>query len=450
MPSKLIGRQVVVAGAGMAGLPAARVLADYFEHVTVLERDTLPMDASHRSGTPQSKHAHILLSSGQRALSDLFPGLEQDLVGAGAVPLRAGLDVRIEMPGYDPFPQRDLGWILYSMSRPLIEFVVRQRVAQYANITLYPRCRAQSVEATPDGTAVAAVRFENADGRSESLPADLVIDASGRGNLALGLLESIGQAQPQETVIEVDIGYATAIFAIPDGMPVDWRGVWTLAQAPQFSRAGVMVPLEGSRWILTLGGRNADKPPGEGDGFLAYAQQLRTPTICNAIKRAERLGEVARFSFPASVWRHFEQIEPFPRGLLPIGDAICRFNPVYGQGMSVAAQEALLLHELLSRQAEGSDPLAGLAPAFFAGTCALIETPWAIAAVPDFSFPETKGQRPPDFERTLEFGAALTRLAARDPDVHKLMVEVQHLVKPRSVLRDPGLVERVWALAAAG
>jgi len=433
----------------MAGLSAARVLADYFEHVTVLERDILPEDACHRSGTPQSKHVHALLGGGQRALGDLFPAFEEDLVTAGAVPLRVGLDVRIEMPGYDPFPQRDLGWISYSMSRPLIELAVRQRVAQYANIAVHLRCRVQEFEAAPGGTAVTAVKFENGAGRSQSLRADLVVDASGRGNLTLALLEAIGRAQAQESVIEVDIGYATAIFAIPADMSVDWKGVRTLAPAPQRSRGGLMLPLEGNCWILTLGGRHADKPPGDGDGFLAYAQQLRTPTIYNAIKLAERVSEVARFGFPASVWRHFEQIEPFPRGLLPIGDAICRFNPVYGQGMSVAAQEAVLLHQLLRKEAEEADPLAGLAPVFFAGASAVIETPWAVAAIPDFSFPETKGQRPPDFERTREFGVALTRLAARDPDVHKIMAEVQALVRPRSVLRDPDLVERVRAMATA-
>jgi len=142
----------------MAGLPAARVLADYFEQVAVLERDILPGDAYHRSGTPQSKHVHGLLSGGQRALSDLFLDFEQDLVRAGAVPLRVGLDLRAEMPGYDPFPQRDLGWTVYSMSRPLIEFAARQRVAQYGNLTLCPRCRARSFETSPDGVAVTAER----------------------------------------------------------------------------------------------------------------------------------------------------------------------------------------------------------------------------------------------------------------------------------------------------
>jgi 2-polyprenyl-6-methoxyphenol hydroxylase-like FAD-dependent oxidoreductase len=448
MTSNQIGRQAVVVGAGMAGLPVARVLADYFEQVAVLERDILPGDAYHRSGTPQSKHVHGLLSGGQRALSDLFPDFEQDLVRAGAVPLRVGLDLRAEMPGYDPFPQRDLGWTVYSMSRPLIEFAARQAVAQYGNITLYPRCRARSFEASPDGMAVTAVRFENGNGSIERLGADLCIDASGRGNLCLGLLQSIGQAPPAETVIGVDIGYATAIFAIPQDLSVDWKGVRTFAHAPQSSRAGLMLPLEGNCWMLTLGGRCADKPPGDRDGFLAYAQQLRTPTIYNAVRGARQLGEAVRFGFPASVWRHFEQVEPFPRGLLPIGDVLCRFNPIYGQGMSVAAQQALLLQQLLRRQVQEPEPLAALAPAFFAGAYGLIETPWAQAAVADFSFPETKGERPPDLARSFEFRAALTRLAASDPDVHKLMVEVQLLVKPPSVLRDLDLLERVRAIAS--
>ena len=157
---------------------------------------------------------------------------------------------------------------------------------------------------------------------------------------------------------------------------------------------------------------------------------------------------MARFGFPASVYRHFERLLKFPRGLLPFGDAICRFNPVYGQGMSVAAQEACLLHEVLRRRAEEGDPLAGLAPAFFAEAGTLIETPWALAVVPDLANPRTKGQRPENLQQRLEFGEALNRLAAQDADVHKLFVEVLHLLKPQSVLREPELVERVKAIAA--
>ena len=178
-------------------------------------------------------------------------------------------------------------------------------------------------------------------------------------------------------------------------------------------------------------------------GFLTYARGLRAPTVYNAIKDAKRVGEIVRFGFPASVWRHFERLETFPRPPLPFADAVCRFNPVYGQGMSVAAQEACLLHRLLGTRGLERDPLAGLAPAFFVGAQALIDGPWAMAAIPDFVHPETRGQRPPDFEITLKFGLALTRLAASDPALHKLIAEVQHLLKPRTVYRDPELVQRV-------
>jgi 2-polyprenyl-6-methoxyphenol hydroxylase-like FAD-dependent oxidoreductase len=218
----------------------------------------------------------------------------------------------------------------------------------------------------------------------------------------------------------------------------------SFGQAPQNSRGGLMLPLEGNRWMVTIGGRHGDVPPGDADGFLTYARSLRTPTIYNAIRQARRLDGVARYGFPESVRRHFERLDVFPRGLLPIGDAICRFNPVYGQGMSVAALEACLLKRLLERLGEDGNPLAALAAAFFAEVQTLIETPWSVAIL-DFAFPDTRGQRPADFETTLKFGIALTRLAAEDPAVHKLTLEVQHLLKPRSVYRDPTLVQRVLA-----
>jgi 2-polyprenyl-6-methoxyphenol hydroxylase-like FAD-dependent oxidoreductase len=448
MASTRIGKQALVIGAGMGGLTAAGALADHFDQVLILERDTLPSEATYRAGTPQARHVHALLLSGQRALSELFPGFEQDLAQAGAVPLRVGLDVRMERPGYDPFPQRDLGWFSYAVSRPAIERAVRQRVESRANITLRQRCRVRELLASPNGEAVTGVRFENGNGATETIAADLVVDASGRGALSLALLQSIGRPLPEETTIGIDLGYATCIFDIPDDASTDWKGVMTFGQAPQNSRGGLMLPLEGNRWMATIGGRHGDVPPGDAEGFLTYAKALRTPTIYNAISHAKRLDGVARYGFPESVRRHFERLDDFPRGLLPIGDAICRFNPVYGQGMSVAAQEACLLQRLLERLRAESNPIAGLAPTFFTEVQPLIETPWSVATL-DFVFPDTRGQRPADFETSLRFGIALTRLAAEDPAVHKLTAEVQNLLKPRSVYGDPALVQRVLAVMAA-
>jgi 2-polyprenyl-6-methoxyphenol hydroxylase-like FAD-dependent oxidoreductase len=446
MASPLIGKRAIVIGAGMSGLTAAGALANRFDQVVVLERDSLPSEPSFRAGTPQARHVHGLLLSGQRALSELFPGFEQDLARAGAVPLRAGLDVRVERPGYNPFPRRDLGWCGYAVSRPTIERTVRRRVESHPNTALRQRCRVREVLASPDGAVVTGVRCENDSGASETITADLVVDASGRGALTLALLQSIGQLLPEETTIGIDLCYATCIFAIPDDASTDWKGVMTFGQAPHDSSGGLMLPLEGNRWMATLG-RRGDALPGDTEGFLAFARSLRTPTIYNAISHAKPLDGVARHGFLESVRRHFERLDVFPRGLLPIGDAICRFNPVYGQGMSVAALEACLLKRLLNSSEKDSDPIDGLAPTFFAEVQPLLDTPWSVAML-DFAFPETRGQRPADFETALKFGIALTRLAAEDPAVHRLTIEVQHLLKPRTAYRDPTLMQRILAKMA--
>ena len=238
MSTPLAARAIVV-GAGMGGLAAARVLADHFAQVAVLERDALPERAADRKGVPQGKHVHALLAGGQCALGALFPGFEADLVQAGAVPLRVGLDVRAERPGYDPFPQRDLGWDAYAMSRAQIEFLVRRRVQAIANVEIHQRCRVEEFVARPDGSAVGGVRCVSAGGVSETMPADLVVDASGQGTLTLDLLRSTGLPLPDESTVGVDIGYATAVFAIPGDAPKDWKGVFTLPPGPAQQSGGV-------------------------------------------------------------------------------------------------------------------------------------------------------------------------------------------------------------------
>ncbi len=440
-----LGKRAIVIGAGISGLTAARALADHFEQVIVLERDDLPSDPFPRAGTPQSRHLHGLLRGGLRALDGLFPGFEDDLIKVGAVPIRVGLDILEEHPGFDPFPRRDLGLSIYAMSRPVIELAVRRRVEQLANVTIRTHCRVLDIVLPTDQAAVTAVRCTTRDGSYETFMADLVVDASARGSLTLSFLQSIGHPLPAETIIGVDLCYATAVFAIPDQAPSDWKGVATFPNAPESSRSGVLLPVENNRWMVTVSGRRGDWPSDSGDEFLTFVQHLRTTKIYHAIKHATRLGDITRFGFAQSVRRHFEQLGTFPRGLIPIGDTICRFNPIYGQGMSVAAQEACILHHLLQDRTEKKDPLAGLAQAFFAGIQPILDTPWTTSAVPDFVFPATRGRRPADFDNTLKFGSALIKIAARDPAIHKLTAEVYHLLKPQSVYRDPALLQRATA-----
>src|SRR5262245_37308667 len=438
-------KHAIVIGAGIAGLTAAQALSAHFETVTIFDRDELPVRPLPRQGTPQARHVHALLAGGQKALCALFPGFENEIECAGAVRTRAGLDVMVERPGYDPFPQRDLGFDSLCLSRPLLEFTIRRTIEQQARMSVRSRTRVVELLASPVSFSVIGVRCETAERRIETLKADLVVDASGRAALTLALLEAIGQ-KPEETLIGIDQGYATAIFEIPGDAPSTWKGVLHLATPPDSSRGALILPIEHGRWIVGLGGNHGDAPPGDIDGYMAFAKTFRTRTVYEAVRNAKRIGDVARYKLPASVRRHFERLDRFPHGLLVIGDALCRFNPVFGQGMSVAAQQACLLARLIDSRSGLSDPLIGLAPAFFAETQSLLEAPWS-TAVSDFVFPDTRGDRPADFEARLQYGRALIRLAAQDASVHKVLAEVNSLIRPQSALRDPQLASRVTEIA---
>jgi 2-polyprenyl-6-methoxyphenol hydroxylase-like FAD-dependent oxidoreductase len=445
----MIGKQAVVIGAGMAGLPAARTLSDFFERVVVLENDPLPRDAVSRPGTPQCKHLHALLAGGERALSTLFPGFQESLSHAGAQSLSVSADYWLDRPGYEVFPQRDLGFRIMSMTRPLAEMVVRRRVAAIGNVEIRERCRAQEIVPAEGSARVIALTCTHSGGETEQLPADLVVDASSHGQLTLSLLEALGIPPPEETTVGVNLAYATAVFEIPADAPPNWKIASCYSDPPRNRRGALLMPIEGNAWMVALIGGRDSRPPDDEGGFLEHARQLRTPTIYNAIRGARHRSQISLYGFKASRWRHFERLTPFPAGLIPLGDTICRFNPIYGQGMSVAAKEALLLHDLLRAAAQEGAGLESVAADFLAQAQPIVDAPWATAVIPDFLDPLTEGQRPADLESALRYGAALVRIAHEDADVHRQMLEVQHLLKPRSTLREPAIAERVNAVMAA-
>jgi 2-polyprenyl-6-methoxyphenol hydroxylase-like FAD-dependent oxidoreductase len=441
--SASLGKQAIVIGAGIGGLAAAAALADCFDRVIVLERDVLPDIASARPGTPQSNHPHILLVGGLQALCELFPGFDRDLANAGAFAF-GGADMREELPGFDPFfPPRDFGWTGYAMSRPLLERVERRRTLQLPNVELRDRCRVTRIIAADDGS-VAGVGCQTGEGTQTAMPADLVVDASARGALAQAFLEDTGHPQPELTTMGIDINYATTTFAIPKGQR-DWHLAVTRPDPQSSTRAGYLNPIEGNRWMVLVSERHGKPPSADLNEFLELLRGLRTPTIFDAIKNAEPLDKVHRFAFPESSWRHYEGLDQLPNGLLLIGDAVCRLNPAYGQGMAVATQEARILKNLLREWSGKQKPLAGLGSAFMTAVQPSIAAAWSQSAVPDFAHPQTRGERPADIENSLRFRTGLLRLAAADPNIHRLIVAIRHLAEPASALRHPDIVRRVEA-----
>ena len=445
--SARFGKHAVVVGAGIGGLAAAKALSPHFEKVTVLERDALPTKPQARTGTPQSRQLHVLLRGGLDALTRFFPDFETELERAGAVRARVGAEIRIELPGFDPFPQRDLPIDTLCMTRPLVEFVARRLVEQQGNIAFQLRCRVTRFLTSPDQSEVVGVRYDAAGGESTTLAADLVVDASSRGTLTLEALDSIGMPRPAETEIGIDLSYATATFEIPPTAPRDWRAV-IHRPAVESGRGAFLFPIENNRWHVNLNAVHGETPPDELQDFIAFAKTLRTPTIYDAIKDAIAVGPIHRFVLPCSVRRRFEALPNFPERLLPIGDAICRFNPAFGQGMSVAAQQVGVLKQLLDTRAGEGRPLDGLAPAFFTAIQEVLAAPWSVAEN-DFIYPKTRGECPANFQQRLEYSGALLKVAAGDANVHSIMNEVNNLVKPPSALRDPQITSRVAAVMAA-
>ena len=325
----------------------------------MLDRDDLPEEPTPRAGAPQTGHAHYFLAGGQRALGELFPGIEADLAAAGALKSRIAIDVLFERPGYDPFPQRDLGLEAFSLSRPLLEIGCRRRLHREANVEIRSRARVTALAPNAEGDGVAGVHCE-LDGGRETLPADLVVDASGRAVPTLSLLENLGWPRPTQTEIGVDLAYATAMFERPESAPRDWIGLAHFSTPAHKSRAGLILEVERHRWIASLIGIHGNSPPGDIAGFLTFAKSFRTPTFYDAIRGARQVGEIARYKLRASVRRHFDRLRRFPRGLVPLGDSVCRFNPVFGQGMSVAIQEAAVLAQLFASRRGRAELLDGL------------------------------------------------------------------------------------------
>jgi 2-polyprenyl-6-methoxyphenol hydroxylase-like FAD-dependent oxidoreductase len=441
-----VGQEAVVIGAGMGGLAAAKAVTPYFERVVVLDRDALPDAPAPRVGTPQARHAHALLASGERALEKLFPGIGGDFIKAGAVTVRLDRDIVVERPGYDPFPRRDLGFDLISASRPAIEHVSRRRLEQNPKVEIRSRARVAELIPSRDGRGVAGVRYEDDSGAVQELAADLVVDASGRALPTLSFLEGIGIPKPELIEIGCDVGYASAIFEPPNEAR-DWLGVVHFGAPPDKGNGGLILPIEEGRWLVSLSRRPSGEMPAEIESFAAFTETFRTRTVYQALRTAKPLTDVARFRFSGSVRRHFHKLEDWPRGLIPIGDSICRFNPLFGQGMSVAALEASALGKLIAARAQSADPLAGLGHDFLVQIQELLEAPWAVA-VSDFAYAHATGDPPPDLAQRLLYAQAILRLAAEDADMHKLMVEVAQLLKSPGALREPAIRERAMALMA--
>jgi 2-polyprenyl-6-methoxyphenol hydroxylase-like FAD-dependent oxidoreductase len=425
-----IADHAVVLGGSITGLLAARVLADAYDRVTVVDRDELAPGATARRGAPQGRHIHGLLARGQQALEELFPGLVAELTRRGAPAGDVLGDARLLLGGHR-LARTDAGLVVLSVSRPLLEDRIRARVRALPGVRFAPPSDAVGLRCSPDRRRVTGARLlRRADASAEEvIDASLVVDATGRGSRAPAWLETLGFGQPKVDRIRVDVGYVTRRYRLSsDALGGDIACVH--GPTPDRPRGGALARLEDDIWILTLFGLLGDHPPKDRDGFDAFAASLRFSDLQDAVGAAEPIDGPAAYRFQANVRRRYERMGRFPDGLLVMGDASCSFNPIYGQGMTVAALQALALRDHLT---PGTVPCSAHV---LRALARVIDDPWEMAIGADLSVPGVDGRRTPGRRIAGAYVRRLQAAAAHDPALARAFMRVTGLVdRPDAILR---------------
>lgn len=440
MSSNYIGDHALVMGGSMAGLFTARILADHFARVTLVERDQFPEQPQQRPGVPQSSHTHILLLKGQQILEQLFPGLQSELIARGATEvdwINQGL--MLSPSGWQPrFPSE---FQTVPCSRPLLEWVIYQRLKTIPNIKIIENAQVKSLltQAEIHKITGATIQFKDSN-HSQELSTDLIVDASGRQSKLPQWLKELGYPTPPETVINSFLGYASRCYQQPQEFKADWKSIYILAKPPFDKRGGLICPIENKRWIVTLVGSNRDYPPPDETGFLDFARSLRSPLLYEAIKTAQPLTPIYTYRGTGNHRRYYEQLSNLPDGLIAIGDAVCTFNPVYGQGMTVAALGALTLDQCLREHY----PQTQFPQQFYRQLAKVVNQPWLMATGEDFRWPATEGGKPNGITKLLhQYLDQILALAVKHPKIYQSFAEVMHMTKPAHTLFHPEYIFRV-------
>ncbi|MER5888661.1 FAD-dependent oxidoreductase [Streptomyces sp. NPDC001941] len=434
--------EAVIIGAGYAGLLAARVLADHFNRVTLIERDEITEETTYRSGIPQARHPHVMLAKGSQILEDLFPGLTAELHARGAPVFDFGSGFRMLLPsGWAP--RTELGIQVQSFTRVLLERTIRSRVMAIPNVRLLDR---RHVTGLTGGRQITGVLTQIRNGQTasdslERLRADLVIDASGRSTRLPQWLTELGYPLPKTRTVDGNLTYASRLYRIPPGSTADWRVSAQTTFAPTIRSGATVVAVEDRQWLTTLLGAAGRRPPTEDAEITTYAAMLANPDLSKILTEADPASATYRYTKLGNRWHRYGRRGHWPERLLAVGDSTCTFNPMYGQGMTIAALEAVLLRDLLRTRCD----LNGLGRRFHRRVNKMLLIPWASVTSNDLGW---QPGRPPPLARIIRwyFSTLLACLPA-DPALYRRFARVQHMLDHPRRLVAPAVLLHVLVQA---
>ncbi len=459
-----LGGRAIVLGAGMAGLFTARVLSEAYDQVTLIERDVLPPPgqcwpegttllssrgdsippdppgvppARARRGIPQGRHAHVLMPRGTQLLGELYPGIVQQMVADGAVLAEPLVDFRLRVNGH-VLRKVPIGSPAVQASRPFLEGHVRDRVRAWPAVDIIDGCDVVGLQTTAGSQRVCGVRvIRRAPGSAEEiLSADLVVDAMGRGGRTPAWLAACGFPRPHEQEFRVAVAYASRYLRLPP----DARGIEKMVgigPVPGCPRGMMMIAVEGGRRLLTLAGYGGEhRPPVDAEGFLAFAATVAPPDVLAAIRAAEPLSEIAAHRYPCYLRRHYQRLRRFPERLLVTGDALCSFSPIYAQGMTVAALQAIALRRCLL------DGVDGLARRYFRAASQAVAGPWRMAVGADLALPEVEGRRTTAVRLLNAYSRRVVAAAEHDDVAARQFMRVTGMLDAPATLLSPAVLRR--------
>jgi 2-polyprenyl-6-methoxyphenol hydroxylase-like FAD-dependent oxidoreductase len=447
-------RHALVIGSSMAGMLAARVLSDHFSSVTILERDSLTAETEHRRGIPQAQHLHALLARGLQIIEHLFPGIREELVEAGAVPLETGSDIAWLTPaGWGKHFQANLQ--ILSFTRPFLDKHIRRRLAQIENIKIIPDCVVVALVSNSkrNGVSGVSVKLCCEEGRTNGdvrppqaerfIDADLIVDASGRHSCAPQWLKALGYQAPRETVVNAFLGYATRLYEKPVGDKASWKAIFLQAAPPESPRGGLLFPIEQNRWMLTLAGGGRDYAPTDEREFMNFIESLRSSLLFDVLRDAKPISPIRSYRNTENRLRHYEEMSSFPGNFVLLGDSVCAFNPVYGQGMTVAAMDAMALDQAVSTWKKDSFA-AEFGKRFQRKLAQINKLPWSLATGEDCRYVGTEGAAPGLRGHLMHsYIDNLVALTTRDTTVRALWLRVFQMLEPPSRLFQPWILVKV-------